>query len=172
LAALGFTVYGTARRADRLVDLQAEGVRVLAMDVADSESARLGVETIMTEAGRIDVLVNNAGYGSYGSVEDVGLDEARAQFDVNVFGAATLIRLVLPQMRARGSGTIVNISSMGGRLYTPFGAWYHASKHALEALSDCLRMELAPFGVDVVIIEPGAIRTDWGTIAAGRLRAA
>jgi short-subunit dehydrogenase len=172
LAALGFTVYGTARRVDRLQGLAADGVRVLAMDVADDGSRRAGIETIMAEAGRIDVLVNNAGYGSYGAVEDVSAEEARAQFEVNVFAAAELIRLLLPQMRDRRSGTIVNISSMGGRIYTPFGGWYHATKFALEALSDCLRMELAPFGVRVVLVEPGAIRTEWGEIAADRLREA
>jgi NAD(P)-dependent dehydrogenase (short-subunit alcohol dehydrogenase family) len=172
LAALGFRVYGTARRIDRLAELAADGVRVLAMDVTDDESRRACVDAIMAEAGRIDILVNNAGYGSYGAVEDVTPAEARAQFDVNVFGAAALIRLVLPQMRARRSGAIINISSMGGRIHTPFGGWYHATKHAVEALSDCLRMELAPFGVNVVIIEPGAIRTEWGDIAADRLREA
>ncbi len=171
LAALGFTVYAAARRAERLEPLATDGIRVLAMDVTDDESRRLGIETILAETGRIDVLVNNAGYGSYGAVEDVSADEARAQFDVNLFGAAELIRLVLPAMRSQGSGTIVNISSMGGRLYTPFGGWYHATKYALEALSDCLRMEVAPFGVNVVIIEPGAIRTEWGAIAADRLLA-
>ncbi len=172
LVALGFTVYGVARRVERLDPLVPDGIRVLGMDVADEESRRLGVETIMAETGRIDVLVNNAGYGSYGPIEDVSPDEARAQFDVNLFGAAELIRLVLGPMRAQGSGTIVNISSMGGRLYTPFGGWYHASKYALEALSDCLRMEVEPFGVNVVIIEPGAVRTEWGSIAADRLLAA
>jgi len=171
LAALGLTVYAAARRVERLEPLVVDGIRVLAMDVTDEESRRLGIETILAETGRIDVLVNNAGYGSYGAVEDVPANEARAQFDVNLFGAAELIRLVLPAMRAQGSGTIVNISSMGGRLYTPFGGWYHATKYALEALSDCLRMEVAPFGVNVVIIEPGAIRTQWGAIAADRLLA-
>ena len=171
LAALGFTVYAAARRAERLDPLATDGIRLLAMDVTDDESRRLGVETILAQTGRIDVLVNNAGYGSYGAIEDVPANEARAQFDVNLFGAAELIRLVLPAMRAQGSGTIVNISSMGGRLYTPFGGWYHATKYALEALSDCLRMEVAPYGINVVIIEPGAIRTEWGTIAAERLLA-
>jgi NAD(P)-dependent dehydrogenase (short-subunit alcohol dehydrogenase family) len=171
LAALGFTVYAAARRAERLEPLAVDGIQLLAMDVTDEESRRRGIETILAETGRIDVLVNNAGYGSYGAVEDVPADEARAQFEVNLFGAVELIRLVLPAMRSQGSGTIVNISSMGGRLYTPFGGWYHATKYALEALSDCLRMEVAPFGVDVVIIEPGAIRTEWGAIAADRLLA-
>lgn len=172
LAASGFVVYALARRVARLEPLAADGVRVLAMDVTDEASRRSGIDAVLADTGRIDVLVNNAGYGSYGAVEDVPEEEARAQFDVNVFAAVELIRLVLPQMRARGSGTIVNISSMGGRLYTPFGGWYHATKYALEALSDCLRMEVEPFGVRVVIIEPGAIRTEWGAIAAERLLSA
>ncbi|MFF2424898.1 oxidoreductase [Streptomyces mirabilis] len=129
-----------------------------------------GVDGIIAESGRIDVLVNNAGYGSYGAIEDVPLDEARAQFEVNLFGAARLIQLVLPHMRAQRSGTIVNISSMGGKIHTPLGGWYHGTKFALEGLSDCLRMELKPFGVDVVVVEPGAIRTEWGGIAADNLR--
>jgi NAD(P)-dependent dehydrogenase (short-subunit alcohol dehydrogenase family) len=129
-----------------------------------------GVERIISESGRIDVLVNNAGYGSYGAVEDVPLDEARAQFDVNVFGAVRLIQLVLPHMRAQRSGTIINISSMGGKIYTPFGGWYHGTKFALEALSDCLRLEAQPFGISVVVVEPGGIQTEWGGIAADNLR--
>jgi NAD(P)-dependent dehydrogenase (short-subunit alcohol dehydrogenase family) len=152
-------------------ELAESGVRTLSMDVTDETSLRAGVDRVLAETGRIDVLVNNAGYGSYGAVEDVPTAEARAQFDVNVFGAAALIRLVLPGMRERRSGTIVNISSMGGRIYTPMGAWYHATKFALEALSDSLRLEVAPFGIRVVIVEPGAIRTEWGQIAADNLRA-
>ena len=166
----GFVVYGAARRVERMRELAEVGVRTLSMDVTDETSLRSGVDRVHAESGRIDVLVNNAGYGSYGAVEDVPLCEARAQFDVNVFGAAALIALVLPGMRERRSGTIVNISSMGGRIYTPMGAWYHATKFALEALSDSLRLEVAPFGIRVVIIEPGAIRTEWGQIAADNLR--
>jgi len=166
----GFVVYGAARRVERMRELAEAGVRTLAMDVTDETSLRSGVDRVLGEAGRLDVLVNNAGYGSYGAVEDVPLAEARAQFDVNVFGAAALIALVLPGMRERRSGTIVNISSMGGRIYTPMGAWYHATKYALEALSDSLRLEVASFGIRVVIVEPGAIRTEWGQIAADHLR--
>ena len=167
---LGYTVYGAARRVERMKDLADAGVHVLAMDVTDAESMTEGVRRIIEDNGRIDVLVNNAGYGSYGAVEDVPLAEARAQFEVNVFGAAQLIQLVAPHMRAQGSGRIVNITSMGGKIYTPFGGWYHGTKFALEALSDALRNELRPFGVDVVVIEPGAIRTEWGGIAADNLR--
>ncbi|MFE0632695.1 oxidoreductase [Streptomyces sp. NPDC058864] len=171
LRALGFTVHGAARRVDRMTGLAEQGVRVLAMDVTDEESLRAGVERVVAESGSVDVLVNNAGYGSYGAVEDVPLDEARRQFEVNVFGAARLTQLVLPHMRATGSGRVINVSSMGGRISTPFGAWYHATKFALEGFSDSLRMELAPFGIDVVVIEPGGIRTEWSGIAADRLRA-
>jgi short-subunit dehydrogenase len=166
----GFRVYGVARRTDRMQELRDRGVQTLAMDVTDDESTSLGVKQVLAEAGRIDVLVNNAGYGSYGAVEDVPLDEARRQFEVNLFGAARLIQLVLPTMRARRSGTIINISSMGGKIHTPFGAWYHGTKFALEAVSDCLRLETKPFGIDVVVIEPGAIRTEWSGIAAEHLR--
>lgn len=166
----GFLVYGSARRVERMEDLRERGIRTLAMDVTDEDSATAGVEQILAETGRIDVLVNNAGYGSYGAVEDVPLAEARRQFEVNVFGAARLIQLVLPSMRERRSGTIINITSMGGKLHTPFGSWYHGTKFALEAVSDCLRIETRPFGVDVVVIEPGAIRTEWSDIAADHLR--
>ena len=163
---LGYTVYGAARRTDRLEQLAQRGVMPLAMDVTDDESMRARVERIVAETGRIEVLVNNAGYGSYGAIEDVGLDEARRQFDVNVFGAMRLTQLVLPYMRQQRGGTIVNISSMGGKIYTPLGGWYHGTKFAVEALSDCLRMEVRPFGINVVVIEPGGIKTEWGDIAA------
>ncbi|GAA1236828.1 oxidoreductase [Streptomyces rhizosphaericus] len=166
---LGYTVYGAARRTDRLQKLADRGIRPLAMDVTDDDSMRAGIEKITAETGRIDVLVNNAGYGSYGALEDVSLDEARYQFEVNVFGAIRLTQLVLPRMRAQRSGTIVNVTSMGGKIYTPLGGWYHGTKFALEALSDCLRLEAKPFGVDVVVIEPGGIATEWGSIAADKL---
>ena len=172
LAGLGYTVYGAARRVDRMSQLRAAGVHVLAMDVTDAESAQAGVKQLLAETGRIDVLVNNAGYGSYGAIEDVPTAEATAQFDVNVFGAARLIQLVLPQMRAQHTGRIINISSMGGKIYTPLGGWYHATKFALEALSDCLRLEVAQFGIKVIVIEPGAIRTEWAAISADNLDAA
>jgi NAD(P)-dependent dehydrogenase (short-subunit alcohol dehydrogenase family) len=166
----GFVVYGAARRTDRMEGLRERGIKTLAMDVTDDESTAVGVKEILADAGRIDVLVNNAGYGSYGAVEDVPLEEARHQFEVNLFGAARLIQLVLPTMRAQSSGTIINITSMGGKIHTPFGAWYHGTKFALEAVSDCLRIETKPFGIDVVVIEPGGIRTEWSGIAADHLR--
>ena len=171
LQALGYIVYGAARRTDRLQALAADGIRPLAMDVTDDASMTSGVNRILEETGRIDVLVNNAGYGSYGAIEDVPIDEARRQFEVNVFGLARLTQLVSPHMRTRGSGTIINISSIGGRLTTPLGGWYHATKYAVEALSDALRMELRPFGIDVVVVEPGGIRTEWASIAADHLEA-
>ena len=171
LQALGYTVYGAARRTDRLRALAADGIRPLPMDVTDDASMTAGVNRILEETGRIDVLVNNAGYGSYGAIEDVPIDEARRQFEVNVFGLGRLTQLVTPHMRAQGSGTIINISSMGGKLTTPLGGWYHATKYAVEALSDALRMELCPFGIDVVVVEPGGIRTEWASIAADHLEA-
>jgi NAD(P)-dependent dehydrogenase (short-subunit alcohol dehydrogenase family) len=171
LQELGYTTYAAARRVERMEHLTTTGIRPLAMDVTDDESMQSGVEQIVAEEGRIDVLVNAAGYGSYGALEDVPLSEARNQVEVNLFGAARLTQLVLPRMREQHSGTVVNITSMGGKIYTPLGAWYHATKHALEALSDCLRMELKPFGIDVVVIEPGGIRTEWPGIAAQKVRA-
>jgi NAD(P)-dependent dehydrogenase (short-subunit alcohol dehydrogenase family) len=171
LLALGFTVYGAARRLDRLEALAAQGVKPLALDVTDTESMRIGIEGILTATGRIDVLVNNAGYGSYGAIEDVTQEEAKRQFDVNVFGAMELTKLVLPQMRQQGSGRVINISSVGGRGVGPFGGWYHGTKFALEALSDSLRMELKPFGIDVVVVEPGGIESEFLDIAATGLEA-
>ena len=171
LQALGYVVYGAARRTDRLQALVTDGIRPLTMDVTDDASMTAGVDRILEETGRIDVLVNNAGYGSHGAIEDVPIDEARRQFEVNVFGLARLTQLVSPHMRAQGSGTIINISSIGGRLTTPLGGWYHATKYAVEALSDALRMELRPFGIDVVVVEPGGIRTEWYAIAADHLEA-
>lgn len=162
----GFVVYAAARRTDRLDALSGDGVRPLAMDVTDDDSMTAGMARILDETGRLDVLVNNAGYGFYGAVEDVPIDEARRQFEVNVFGLARLAQLALPVMRAQGSGRIVNISSMGGRFAMPFGAWYHATKFAVEGLSDALRQEVAPFGVHVVVVQPGAIATEWGGISA------
>ena len=166
LARRGFTVYGAARRVERMAALVDRGLHVIGMDVTDDASMTSGVERILREQGRIDVLVNNAGYGSYGALEDVPMEEARRQFEVNVFGLARLTQLVLPHLRAQHSGRIVNVSSIGGKMYEPLGAWYHATKFAVEGLSDSLRVELAPHGVHVIVIEPGAIRTEWGGISA------
>lgn len=160
----GNIVYGAARRIDKMKDIEAAGGHALAMDIADEVTVQAAVDKIIAEHSRIDVLINNAGFGLYGSVEDVTIDEARYQFEVNLFGLASLTQKVVPHMRSQKSGTIINISSMGGKMYTPLGAWYHATKHALEGWSDCLRIELKQFGINVVIIEPGAITTEWGCI--------
>lgn len=166
----GFKVYGAARRVEKMKDLEGKGILTIALDVTDEDSIVNCVNTITEKEGSIDVLVNNAGYGSYGAVEDVPMEEARRQFDVNMFGVARLTQLVLPKMRENRVGKIVNISSMGGKIYTPFGAWYHATKHALEGWSDSLRIEVKPFGIDVVVVEPGGIKTPWGIIAAENLK--
>jgi NAD(P)-dependent dehydrogenase (short-subunit alcohol dehydrogenase family) len=171
LLSQGFTVYGAARRIDRLEALASQGVKPLALDVTDAKSMQDGIANVLASSGRIDVLVNNAGYGSYGAIEDVSQEEAKRQFDVNVFGAMELTKLVLPQMRKQGSGRIINISSVGGRAVGPFGGWYHGTKFALEALSDSLRMELKPFGIDVVVVEPGGIKSEFLDIAASGLQA-
>ncbi len=165
LAKQGYTVYGAARRMEKMQELKLAGIKLLAMDVTDEVSMISGINEVLKTEGRIDVLLNNAGYGSYGALEDVPLSEARYQFEVNIFGMARLTQLVLPHMRAQRSGRIINISSIGGKLGEPHGAWYHATKYAVEGLSDSLRMELKEFGIDVVIIEPGAIITEWAGIA-------
>ena len=170
LSKQGYKVYGAARRTDKMKALEANGVSVISLDITQDESIVKCVDTILKKEGRIDILINNAGYGSYGAVEDVSIDEARRQFEVNIFGLARLTQLILPSMRANKQGRIVNISSIGGKIYTPFGAWYHATKHALEGWSDCLRIETKPFGIDVVIVEPGGIKTPWGAIAAEHLK--
>jgi NAD(P)-dependent dehydrogenase (short-subunit alcohol dehydrogenase family) len=165
LMGAGYTVFAGARRLDRMQGLAALGATLIPLDVTDDASMIRAIDTIKAKTGRIDVLVNNAGYGSYGSVEDVPLDEARRQFEVNVFGLARLCQLVLPLMRAQKSGKIVNVTSIGGKIWEPFGAWYHATKFAVEGLSDSLRVEVGHFGIDVIVIEPGAIRTEWAGIA-------
>lgn len=165
----GHKVYGAARRLDKLETLKSMGVVPMYLDITNEDSSVELVKQIIKIEGRIDVLINNAGYGSYGAIEDVSLEEAQRQFDVNLFGVARLTKLVLPYMRKQSSGKIINTSSMGGRVTTYFGAWYHATKYALEAFSDALRMEVKEFGIDVSIIEPGGIKTDWGFIAAEHL---
>ena len=166
LIADGMRVYVAARRVEQMADLARLGAHILEMDISKDEQVRRAVDTILAETGGVDVLVNNAGFGLYGAVEDIPVDDARYQFEVNVFGPARLTQLLLPAMRERRSGTIVNITSMGGKIYTPLGAWYHATKHALEGWSDCLRLELAPFGIRVVIVEPGLIETAFGEVVS------
>ncbi|GAA3107184.1 oxidoreductase [Rhizobium viscosum] len=166
LIADGYLVYAAARSVEKMADLAALGAIPLRMDISKDEDIVAAVRAITEKSGGVDVLVNNAGFGLYGPVEEIPLDEARYQFEVNVFGAARLTQLLLPAMRARGAGTIVNITSMGGKIYTVLGAWYHATKHALEGWSDSLRLELEPFGIRVVVIEPGLIETGFGDAAS------
>lgn len=165
LAQHGYTVYGAARRVDKLKELESFGILPVSLDVTKEESITACVDGILSNAGRIDILVNNAGFGSYGSIEDVSMDDARYQLDVNVFGAMRLVQLVLPTMRENKYGKIINVSSVGGKIAFPLGGWYHASKFALEGLSDALRNEVQAFGIDVIVIEPGAIQSEWGSIA-------
>ena len=164
LARGGWTVYATARKPETLADLAAAGCRTLALDVTDETSLRAAVAEL---DGPLGALVNNAGYSLSGAVEGVDLDEARRQLETNVLGLVRLTQLVLPGMRAAGAGRIVNVGSMGGRLTFPGGGWYHASKHALEALTDALRFEVAGFGIDVVLVQPGLIRTGFADTAVG-----
>jgi NAD(P)-dependent dehydrogenase (short-subunit alcohol dehydrogenase family) len=165
------TVYGAARRVDRMQALVARGGRALPLDLTDAGSIESCAAAILEREGRLDVLVNNAGYGSYGAIEQVPLEEARRQFEVNLFGLARMTQLALPAMRKQGGGHIVNVSSIGGKIFTPMGGWYHATKHALEGWSDVLRMEVERFGIRVIIVEPGAIATEWGGIARDSLLA-
>ncbi|MFS0723140.1 oxidoreductase [Paenibacillus sp. 1P07SE] len=166
----GYIVYGAARRMELMKDIASKGARVIAMDLTDDASMTSAVGRIIEEEGRIDVLFNNAGYGSYGAVEDVPIEEARRQFEVNLFGLSRLTQLVLPYMRGQRSGKIINTSSAGGKVYTLLGAWYHAAKHALEGYSDCLRLEVKPFGIDVIVIEPGATESEWADVAIDHVR--
>lgn len=169
LALQGHTVYAAARRTEMMEPLKELGVCTMAMDVTREDTMAAGVQKVLEEQGRIDVLVNNAGYGYFGAIETVSMEEARRQIEVNVFGLARLTQLVLPHMRASHGGRIINTASVAGRICLAYGGWYHVSKYSVEAFSDALRIEAKPFGIDVVLIEPGAIRTDWGIIAADHL---
>jgi NAD(P)-dependent dehydrogenase (short-subunit alcohol dehydrogenase family) len=169
MRAKGHTVYGAARRVEKMDDLVNAGGHAIKMDITSEADVDAAVEKVIAEQGHIDVLVNNAGFGLYGAVEDVSIADAKHQFEVNLFGLAYLTQKVLPHMRSTNNGRIVNISSMGGKIYTPMGAWYHASKHALEGWSDCLRIETKQFGIDVVVVEPGGIETEWSGIMAENL---
>ena len=166
----GYRVHAAARRTDAMADLAALGARVHFLDLTKPESIETFVAEVLAEGDRIDVLVNNAGYGFYGAVEEIPMSEARAQMDVNVFGLAHAIQLVLPSMRRRSAGRILNITSIGGKIWSPLGAWYHASKFAVEGFSDCLRNELRPFGIDVVLIEPAGTATEWTGVALDNAR--
>jgi NAD(P)-dependent dehydrogenase (short-subunit alcohol dehydrogenase family) len=169
LAKRGWTVYATARRPESIAHLTADGCHTLELDVNDDASMRAAVATVEESAGAVGALVNNAGYSQSGALETLPLESLRAQFETNVFGVVRMCQLVLPGMRRAGRGRIVNLSSMGGRLTFPGGGAYHATKHAVEALSDALRFEVRGFGVDVVVIEPGLIRTRFGETAAGTI---
>ena len=165
LARAGHRVFAAARRLELMEPLREDGVTPVFLDVCDEKS----IDECLLQVGAVDILVNNAGFGYFGAIETVPLEDARKQLEVNVFGMAALCRKVLPGMRERNFGRIINVSSVAGRACMYFGGWYHVSKYAVEALSDSLRMETAGMGVDVVIIEPGGIRTDWGIIAAKHL---
>ena len=162
----GYIVYGAGRRTEKLDALVNEGAFALSLDLTNENTIEEAVKHIVKKEHRIDVLVNCAGYGQYGAIEDVPMVEARRQLEVNLFGLARLTQLCLPMMRERNAVKIINISSIGGKIYTPLGGWYHASKFALEGWSDVLRNEVRGFGIDVVVIEPGGIETEWGSIAA------
>lgn len=165
LARMGHTVFAGARRVALMEPLKAAGVTPLFLDVCDEQA----VDACLAQTGPLDVVINNAGFGYFGAIENVPMEEARRQMEVNLFGLAILCRKVLPGMREQGFGKIINISSVAGKACMYFGGWYNVSKYAVEAFSDALRIEVQPFGVDVVLIEPGGIRTDWGLIAARHL---
>ncbi len=169
LAAGGHTVYATARKLEAVADLEGKGCRTLALDVTDEASMEAAVARIDEESGGVDALVNNAGYSQSGAVETLAMDALRRQFETNVFGLVRLTQLVLPGMRERGFGRIVNISSMGANFTFPGGGAYHATKYALEAISDALRYEVEGFGIDVVVVQPGAIRTEFDKAAIASL---
>ena len=157
----GYKVYAGARRVERMQSLASGGAVVKALDVTIAASIAEFVSAVVDAEGRIDVLVNNAGYGSYGAVEDIPLAEARRQFDVNLFGLSEMTTATLPTMRAQRSGTVIHIGSIGGKMWSLLGGWYQASKYALEGLADCTRNELRPFGINVVLIEPGGVKSEW-----------
>ena len=169
LAAKGHIVYATARKPESLSDLEAKGIRTLALDVTEEESMAAAVKAVEDAEGAVGALVNNAGYSQSGAVESVKLDDIRSQFETNVFGLIRMSQLVLPGMRRQGHGRIVNVGSMGGKLVFPGGGVYHATKFAVEAISDAMRFEVKGFGVDVVLIEPGLITTEFAAAAVGAL---
>ena len=161
LARAGHTVYATARRTETLAGLEALGCHALVLDVTSEDSMIAAVKAVEADHGKVGTLINNAGFGEYGPIEEADLDRVRTMFETNVFGLARLTQLVLPAMRRSRSGRIVNIGSMGGRITFPVGGFYHASKYAVEAISDALRVEVKPFGIDVILVEPGLIRTNF-----------
>lgn len=166
----GYTVYAVARRINKMKDLEPLGIKTAFMDVTDSDSIHAVVDSVLKAEGRIDILINNAGYGLYGAFEEVNIQEARKQLEVNLIGLAGITQVIIPYMRKQKSGKIINISSVGGKMVGPFGAWYHVSKFGVEALSDALRLELKPFGIDVIVIQPGGIQSEWSGIAMNNLK--
>ena len=166
LAGKGWTVYASARKLDSISDLEARGCRLLELDVTDEDSMRAAVTKVEEAEGAVGVLVNNAGYSQSGAVESVSPEDVRRQFDTNVFGLIRMTQLALPGMRRQRWGKVVNVGSMGGKLTFPGGGLYHATKYAVEAISDALRFEVASFGVDVILVEPGLIKTRFGETAA------
>ena len=166
----GFTVYGAARRLSLMKKIEENGGTILYLDLTDDDSIQTCVKTIIEKEGHIDVLVNNSGYGLGGSIENVSIEQAKNQFEVNVFGLIRLTQLVIPHMEKSSSSRIINISSMAGRFSSPFLGWYHASKYAVEALTDSLRLELSSLKIKAVLIEPGLIKTPWGTIASDSIK--
>jgi len=170
LAGRGFAVYATARRLESLAGLEALGCRILALDVTDEASMQAAVAVVTAEHGAVGALVNNAGYSQSGAIEEVPLEDVRRQFETNVFGLVRMCQLVLPGMRAQQSGRIVNVSSMGANFTFPGGGLYHATKYAVEAISDALRFEVAGFGIHVVIVQPGLIRTRFAEAAGDAIQ--
>lgn len=161
----GYTVYTAARRLENMEDLKQLGAIPLKMDITRDEDVVSVVERIKQERGGVDILINNAGFATQGSVEETSIADARYQFEVNLFGLARLTQLVLPYMRSKNAGKIVNLTSAAGKVYVPLGAWYVGTKHALEGWSDCLRLEVSQFNIDVIIVEPGAIASEFNDVA-------
>ncbi len=161
LAENGYYVFAMARRMDRLEEIRSDNIEPICLDVTNAEAIRAAVAHVITSKGHIDVLVNNAGFGQLGAVECVSMEAAHQQFEVNVFGYARFMQEVLPHMRKQESGCIINISSILGKISIPGFGWYAASKHAVEALSETLRGEVNKFGIKVVVIAPGLIKTEF-----------
>ena len=166
----GYTVYGAARRLELMKDLEEIGGHALKMDVTSDESVKAGIDRIIKEQGRIDALVNNAGYGSYGFIETASIDQMKRMYEVNVWGLVRVSQQVLTHMRQQGSGSIVNISSIVGKVSTAFLGFYASSKHAVEALSDAMRQEVTRFGINISIVEPGAFKTEFDDVVLNELK--
>lgn len=165
----GYTIYAAARRVEKMTDIELKGAHILRMDVTDNGSVEAGVAQVIKEQGRIDVLFNNAGYGSFGPVECVPVEDIQRQYEVNVFGMARLIKAVLPHMRKKRNGLVINTASMVGHISFPVMGWYASTKHAIEGMSDALRMEVKPFGIDVVVIDPGPVKTEFDAVGVAAL---